>query len=117
MLAAGVGAGLMYFFDPNRGRTRRNRVRDKAKKLYKDGIARVNHGVLDLENRALGIAREAEGESRTFDDHLAHLVVHGLLHLLGYDHLTDDEAQEMEALESRVLAKLGVADPYAIDAA
>jgi len=62
-------------------------------------------------------AREAEGESRTFDDHLAHLVVHGLLHLLGYDHLTDDEAQEMEALESRVLAKLGVADPYAIDAA
>jgi probable rRNA maturation factor len=46
-------------------------------------------------------------------DHFRHLVLHGLLHLLGWDHETDAEAEEMEALETRLLAKLGVADPYA----
>jgi probable rRNA maturation factor len=44
---------------------------------------------------------------------MQHLVVHGLLHLLGYDHQTEDEAREMEGLEVRVLSRLGVADPYA----
>jgi probable rRNA maturation factor len=43
---------------------------------------------------------------------MQHLVVHGLLHLVGYDHQTDEEAQEMESLEVRVLARLGIADPY-----
>ena len=46
-------------------------------------------------------------------DHLCHLVVHGLLHLIGYDHNTDKEAAEMEALETAILASAGVADPYA----
>ena len=45
--------------------------------------------------------------------HLQHLVVHGLLHLLGYDHQTDTEAEEMERLETDILATIGVADPYA----
>jgi probable rRNA maturation factor len=45
--------------------------------------------------------------------HLQHLVVHGLLHLIGYDHETDDTAAEMEALETRLLSRIGVADPYA----
>ena len=45
--------------------------------------------------------------------HLQHLVVHGLLHLLGYDHQTDNAAQEMERLEANILAKIGVPDPYA----
>lgn len=59
-LAAGVGAGLMYFFDPNRGRARRAIARDKAAKLYHDGVERVEHTVHDLENRVNGIAHEAE---------------------------------------------------------
>lgn len=58
-------------------------------------------------------AREAAEEGKTFDDHFAHLLVHGLLHLFGYDHLEDDEAEEMEALETEILAGLGIADPYA----
>ena len=55
---------------------------------------------------------EAALESKSLADHLRHLVVHGTLHLLGYDHATAGEAAEMEALEVRVLAILGIADPY-----
>lgn len=57
-------------------------------------------------------AREALDEGKRFEDHLAHLLVHGLLHLFGFDHETDEEAEEMEALEVEILAGLGVADPY-----
>jgi probable rRNA maturation factor len=56
--------------------------------------------------------REARAQGKRFADHVAHLVSHGVLHLLGYDHLDDDEAQRMEALEIRILAGLGIADPY-----
>jgi probable rRNA maturation factor len=56
--------------------------------------------------------REAAEEGKKFEDHLSHLVVHGVLHLLGYDHLMDDEAEEMESLERSILAALGVPDPY-----
>ncbi|MDR4308205.1 rRNA maturation RNase YbeY [Chelatococcus sambhunathii] len=63
------------------------------------------------------VEREAREEGRTLSDHVSHLVVHGVLHLFGYDHLEDDEAEEMEAIETRALARLGVADPYAFDAA
>ena len=59
------------------------------------------------------VAREAQEEGKTFRDHYMHMVVHGFLHLLGYDHETDAEAEEMEALEISVLSALGVADPYA----
>lgn len=57
--------------------------------------------------------REAEAQGIAFRDHAAHLIVHGLLHLVGYDHGADDDANEMESLETRILATLGVADPYA----
>lgn len=57
-------------------------------------------------------AREAAEEGKPLADHFAHLVVHGLLHLIGYDHETDAEAEEMEALERDILAALGVEDPY-----
>jgi probable rRNA maturation factor len=56
--------------------------------------------------------RESGTQGKRFADHVAHLVLHGVLHLLGYDHLDDDEAQRMEALEIRILAGLGIADPY-----
>jgi probable rRNA maturation factor len=59
------------------------------------------------------IAREAEAEGKTLPDHLRHLVIHGLLHLLGEDHETEAEASRMEALEVVALARLGIADPYA----
>jgi len=58
------------------------------------------------------VAAEAARDGKEFADHTAHLIVHGILHLLGYDHEGDDEAALMERLEVRVLARLGVADPY-----
>ena len=58
------------------------------------------------------VEREAAEEGKSFDDHLSHLVVHGLLHLMGYDHQNDDEAEQMEALERKILASLGISDPY-----
>ena len=58
------------------------------------------------------VAREAQDEGKSLDDHFRHLVVHGFLHLLGFDHETDAEAQTMEAMETRILGRLGVADPY-----
>jgi probable rRNA maturation factor len=59
------------------------------------------------------LRREADGEAKPFDHHLSHLAVHGFLHLIGYDHETDGEAEAMEALEREILAQLGIPDPYA----
>jgi probable rRNA maturation factor len=59
------------------------------------------------------LVREADASGKTVPAHLAHLVVHGFLHLVGYDHETDDEAEEMERLERDILARISVADPYA----
>lgn len=64
--------------------------------------------VISLETAA----REATLENKTFEDHLSHLVVHGFLHLFGYDHETDKEASQMESLETRILNELGIDDPY-----
>lgn len=58
------------------------------------------------------VAREAAEQGKAARDHYAHLTVHGVLHLLGYDHEHDADAERMEALETRVLAGLGIADPY-----
>ncbi|WP_112497867.1 rRNA maturation RNase YbeY [Agrobacterium sp. lyk4-40-TYG-31] len=59
------------------------------------------------------VAREALDLEKSFEDHLTHLLVHGFLHLFGYDHIETDEAEEMEGLETRILAALGLSDPYA----
>ena len=55
---------------------------------------------------------EADDEQKPFDHHLGHLAVHGFLHLIGYDHEEDDDAEAMEALETEILAQLGIPDPY-----
>ena len=57
-------------------------------------------------------AREAEGQGKPMADHVTHLIVHGVLHLMGYDHVEDEDAALMEGLEVRILASLGVSDPY-----
>ncbi|THD84843.1 rRNA maturation RNase YbeY [Aliigemmobacter aestuarii] len=57
-------------------------------------------------------AREADAQGKPMADHVTHLVVHGVLHLLGFDHIDDADAALMEACEVRILARLGVADPY-----
>jgi probable rRNA maturation factor len=59
------------------------------------------------------LKREAEDLGLPLADHYRHLIAHGFLHLIGYDHQVDAEAERMEALETRILARLGAADPYA----
>jgi len=59
------------------------------------------------------VEREAVDLDKSFEDHLTHLLVHGFLHLFGYDHMETGEAERMEALETRILAVLGLSDPYA----
>ena len=58
------------------------------------------------------VAREASAENKPIRDHVIHLIVHGVLHLVGLDHEDDDEADAMEALEIRALHRLGLANPY-----
>ena len=64
--------------------------------------------VLALET----IQREAGEQNKHFEDHLSHLVIHGTLHLLGYDHEDDAQAEEMEALEIELLQRIGIENPY-----
>ena len=61
------------------------------------------------------VEREAAEQGKSLEAHWAHLVIHGSLHLLGYDHIDDAEAEEMESLEQNLLAELGHPDPYADD--
>jgi len=68
-----------------------------------------------LGDVALALAtckREAREQKKTLADHVAHLTVHGVLHLIGYDHMDDEQAEAMEPLETQILAGMGIADPY-----
>lgn len=69
----------------------------------------------DLVICAPVVAQESQEQDKTSRAHWAHMVVHGTLHLLGFDHIEADEAAEMETLEVQILGKLGFADPYVID--
>jgi len=66
----------------------------------------------DLVISAPLIAEEAGQQGKVLLDHWAHITVHGVLHLLGYDHIEDDDAEQMEALEIKILSKLNIANPY-----
>ena len=69
----------------------------------------------DIVLAAEVVAREAAEQDKDLHAHYAHLTVHGMLHLQGYDHETDAEAEAMEALETVILARLGYTDPYAVE--
>ncbi len=58
------------------------------------------------------IHKEAEEQNKAVNDHYTHMIVHGVLHLMGYDHIDDADAEEMEALEITILSELGIDDPY-----
>lgn len=80
------------------------------------GLLAADEGSFLLGDLALAhetVAGEAARDGKPFADHLMHLLVHGTLHLLGHDHEEAAEAERMEALETRILATLGVPDPYA----
>jgi probable rRNA maturation factor len=62
------------------------------------------------------VASEAREQGKSLESHWAHMLVHGTLHLLGFDHIIDDEAEEMEALEIQILAGLGYSNPYSLTA-
>jgi probable rRNA maturation factor len=70
------------------------------------------HTIGDIAISYETAAREAAAEDKSFADHVAHLAVHGFLHLLGYDHESNEDAEEMEGLERVILARVGVSDPY-----
>lgn len=67
----------------------------------------------DIALAAETIVEEANFQGKSFDNHSAHLVVHGFLHLLGYDHMNEADAEAMEARERAILAAIGIEDPYA----
>jgi probable rRNA maturation factor len=66
----------------------------------------------DLVVCANVVKQEAKEQSKALFDHWAHMIIHGCLHLLGYDHINDTEAEEMEALEIKILAELSINNPY-----
>ena len=105
MAAAGIETGILSISTPGVHLGDHAEARDMAS----DDRAKAD------EEFDLGVAleeREAAELGKSFTDHFTHLVVHGFLHLLGYDHIRDGDATLMEATEVRILARLGLSDPY-----
>lgn len=84
----------------------------EAPELPEPGTAEEPAELGDIAIAYETCAREAGVQGKTFDAHVTHLLVHGMLHLLGYDHVDDDDAALMEGAERQILASLGIADPY-----
>jgi len=119
---APAGAGLSVMLADDRAVRALNarwRGQDKPTNVLSfPAVSTRGNGMLgDIAIAYETTAREAQAEGKLFTDHLAHLAVHGFLHLLGYDHASDDEAESMERLERVILAQLGIADPYGARAA
>lgn len=74
----------------------------------------IGHPIGDLIVCAPVVAQEAIDQNKPLMHHWAHMIIHGCLHLMGYDHIKDDEAEVMESLERQILATLGINDPYTI---
>ncbi len=92
------------------------RFRDKDRPTNVLSFPATESAFPHLGDVVLGLeycVEEAKAQGKTLKDHLSHLVVHGVLHLLGRDHVEDEEAEQMEAEEREILASLGIADPYA----
>jgi probable rRNA maturation factor len=83
-----------------------------APKLPQPGTAHDPESLGDIAIAWETCFREAEAQGKPMADHVTHLIVHGVLHLLGHDHIEDEDAALMEGLEVRILASLGVSDPY-----
>ena len=77
-----------------------------------DGVKLENPPLGDLMICPPVVKQEANEQGKPFDDHFAHIVIHGVLHLLGYDHIDPDEAEIMETIEVNILHELGIANPY-----
>ncbi len=89
------------------------RSQDKPTNVLSFPAFSEDDGLGDVAIAFETVRREAAEQGKTLQDHSRHLIAHGVLHLLGYDHEIESEAQEMEDLERRILAHFGVADPYA----
>jgi len=90
------------------------RNKDKATNVLSFPSPAGNRGPLlgDVVVAFEYVSEEAREAGRSLRDHLSHMLVHGLLHLLGFDHESEDQAEEMEDFERRILARLGIEDPY-----
>jgi probable rRNA maturation factor len=90
------------------------RNKDKATNVLSFPSPAGNRGQLlgDIVVTFEYVSEEAREAGRSLRDHLSHMLVHGLLHLLGFDHESEDQAEEMEDFERRILARLGIEDPY-----
>ncbi|MCD8504728.1 MAG: rRNA maturation RNase YbeY [Burkholderiaceae bacterium] len=106
------------FVDKTEGRTlnRQYRQKDYATNVltfhYDEFAEQTGHIMGDIVICIPVLKQEARAQGKTYLHHAAHLVVHGTLHALGYDHIQEAEAREMESLEAEILERWGIANPY-----
>lgn len=106
----------MRFVDQAEGQALNTQYRHKSKATnvltFAYGLQEDSMLTADVVICVSILEQEAKEQNKTFDHHAAHLIVHGTLHALGFDHIDDNQAQEMEALEATILAQMKIANPY-----